>query len=532
VVIINKEKLLELARLLVEEGKYDRAIKEYEKIVAADPDDMRVKLRIAELHVKRKQIGDAIKVYREVAEAYTQQGFFLKSVTVYKNVLRLNPSLNDVNELLAELYEKMGLTKDAVRQYDLFAAALENKGEFEKVMELRKKIVDLMPDNNEARVKLAELYQREGLAEESIDQYEQLARQLEAKGGDESRLVELYEKVLSYRSDREDMLRRLVRIYYAKGEFKKTLKWLDFAKTLTPVDTELLAMQAEIYGRFNQLETSRSKYLALSDLYREKGDKEKAVEALAHIAVLIAGEDERMMKRASEIGKGMEEKFTKAMARIRKGVEVEEAEKDTGAAPSEAGTAKKEEAPEKPEAEKPAPEKKEEPADLDRTVLVQLEPEDIGDATVIQPIPKESAEKKKPKAKASEAPVSPKEEPAIDVETLKHDAKAAYDLALLYKKIGLKSEFTKELQRAEGFYAQLADNSAEAASRLSKIRVALGSASQTMPTKKAKPAAKKPVAKSTAKNEVAKPAAKKPTTKKKESATKSKKDTKKKVSFV
>lgn len=494
-VIINKEKILELARLLVEEGKYDRAIKEYEKIAAADPDDMRVKLRIAELHVKRKQINDAIKVYREVADAYTQQGFFLKAVTVYKSVLRLNPSLSDVNQSLAELYEKMGLTKDAVRQYDLFAAALENKGEFEKVMELRKKIVDLVPDDTDARVKLAELYQREGLAEESVDQYEQLARQLEAKGADETRLVELYEKVLSYRSAREDMLRKLVRIYYAKGDFKKTLKWLEFAKTLTPVDTELLAMQAEIYGRFNQLETARSKYLALSDLYKERGNNEKAVDALAHISVLIAGEDDRMLKRASEIGAGMDEKFKKAVDRIRNHGGIEEAAKEAGPAPS------------KPAEEKPKPEK--------------TAPEDIGDATVIQPIPKEPSEKKTSKAMPPEA-APPKEKPEIDVGKLKKEAKAVYDLALLYKKIGLKSEFTKELQRAEKLYADLAGDSAEAAARLSEIRLALGSASQTMKAETPK-ASKKPAAK---------PAAKKPAAKKKEPATKSKKDTKKKVSFV
>lgn len=530
-VIINKEKILELARLLVEEGKYDRAIKEYEKLAAADPEDMRVKLRIAELHVKRKRISDAIRVYREVAESYTQQGFFLKSVTVYKNVLRLNPSLNDVNEQLAELYEKMGLTQDAVRQYDLFASALENKGEFERVMELRKKIVDLVPDNNEARVRLAELYQREGLAEDSIDQYEQLARQLEKKGGNESRLTELYEKILSHRSDREDMLRKLVRMYYAKGEFKKTLKWLEYAKTLTPIDTELLGMQAEIYGRFNQLETSRGKYLALSDLHKENGNIDKAVDALAHIAVLVAGEEERMKKRASEMGAGMGEKFEKAFLRIQKHDEVEQSEKATPA-PSEPSPT--------PE-EKAAPEVKEELAELDKTVLVQLEPEQLEEATKIQAVPPMSPKGKTPEKVAPKEeipPVAPPVEeaaPAADPVKLKKEAKAAYDLALLYKKIGLKSEFTKELQRAERLYAELAKESAEAAARLSEIQLALGSKSTTLSREKPKPAAKKPAAKQTAakaKPASTKPVPKKPAPKKKEPATKPKKDIKRKISFV
>jgi hypothetical protein len=125
--------------------------------------------------------------------------------------------------------------------------------------------------------------------------------------------------------------------------------------------------------------------------------------------------------------------------------------------------------------------------------------------------------------------------PAVDPEKIRKEAKAAYDLALLYKKIGLKNEFTKELQRAERLYAELAQESAEAAGRLSEIRVALGRNSTTMSTEKSKPAIRKPAAKQEevkAKPAPAKPTPKKPTAKKKESATKSQKDTKKKVSFV
>lgn len=497
--IINKEKILELARLLVEEGKYDRAIREYGKIAAAEPDDMRVKLRIAELYVKRKEIGDAIRVYRQVAEVYSKQGFFLKAVTVCKNILRLNPSLTEVNEELADLYEKMGLMKDAVRQYDLFTATLEHKGELERLMEVRKKIVELVPDDVAARVKLAELYQREGHAEDAIDQYEQLAHQLEMQEGNEDRLIELYEKVLSYRSDRHDMLRRLVRMYYARSDFKKTLKWLEYAKTLTPVDTELLGMQAEIYGRLNQLETARSKYLTLSDLYREQNNTDKAVEVLARIAILVAGEEGRMQQRASEYGAGAKEKFIKAMARLHKS-EMEE----------EAGEA----------AEK-------EPPELDRTVIVQLEPEPPKHAAKPETTERQAV-------KTPPAPPAPKQEPEpVDYGKLRKEARAAYDLALLYKKIGLKDEATKELQRAERLYAQLVDVSPEAGARLSEIQLALGAKAKTLKqvTKPAaiKVPAKKPVVKAPPSKPVPKQSAKKPTLKK---AAKTVKHSKKKISFV
>ncbi|HPM41306.1 MAG TPA: tetratricopeptide repeat protein, partial [bacterium] len=191
--ILNKDKILEAARAFIEEGKFDKAIREYEKILLADPSDMRVKLRVAELYTKRRQINDAIRIYREVADAYAAEGFYLKAVTVHKNILRLNPSLSDTNEQLALLYEKMGLMNDAVRQYDILASSLDLKGQKDRVIEIRNKIVRLVPKDGSARVKLAEIYQREGRMEEAIDQYEEYAKQVEESGGEKGKLADLFE---------------------------------------------------------------------------------------------------------------------------------------------------------------------------------------------------------------------------------------------------------------------------------------------------------------------------------------------------
>jgi len=452
--ILNKEKILEQARLFIQEGKYDKAIKEYEKILLADPDDMRVKLRIAELYAKRKQIGDAIRVYREVAEVYTQEGFYLKAVTVYKNVLRINPSLIEVNERLAELYEKMGLISDAIRQYSIYANALEHKGEMNKVLEIRRKIVDLAPEDGAARIRLAEIYQREGMSEESIDQYEEYAKRLESKGEDEARLIEMYEKILSHRSNRDDMLRALVKIYYRLGEKKKALKWLEFAKTLTPVDPELLKMQAEIYAFLNQAETARAKYLTLSDLCKENGDVDGVIDALASIVMLIPSEQERAEKRAEDIGPDAKTRLRAEIER-RKADEEKRIRKEEEA---EARASREEGEPEKQEeiTEKAKKPESEQTLDLDRTVIIPVE---------------KRAEKK------------PEEKPVATMQERLKRAKAAYDLGLFYKKIGLESDCKKELAKAYELYKDLENQSAEATVRISEIRLIIG---------EAKPQPKKP----------------------------------------
>lgn len=414
--ILNKEKILEQAKIFADEGKFDKAIAEYEKILLADPADLRVKLRVAELFTKRKQIADAIRIYREVADAYSNEGFYLKAVTVLKNILRLNPTLVDVNQMLAELYERMGLIGDATRQYSILATTLDSKGEGEKALEIRRKIVDLNPEAEDARIKLAEILQREGRTDEAVDQYEAIAKVYEAQGTKDAKLADMYEKVLAHR-DNNEMLKGLVRIYDALGEKKKVLKWMDQAKGIAQVDPELLAMQARIYASMNQIETARSRYIALAELEKNDGRNDEALKAYAEILILLPGDDEKIFRRVEELGEGAAEEL-KAMVQKRR---------------SELAAAEKKKDEEKARAEEEARRKEE-----------------------------EEKRRKEPGAKAAATgakapPVAPKKEapPQLSEAQKTKDANSAFDLGNVYMKMGLADEAHMELVKAQTLYEEL-----------------------------------------------------------------------------
>ena len=404
--ILNKEKILEQARTFINEGKFDRAIREYEKILLVDPQDLRVKLRVAELYTKRKQISEAIRIYREVADAYSQEGFYLKAVTVYKNVLRLNPSLIEINEQLGELYEKMGLTSDAIRQYDILASALDLKGEVGRVLDIRSRIVELNPKDGAARIRLAELYQREGKTDEAIDQYEEYAKQLEEAGKHTSKLADLYEKILSYRPERQDMMRRLIAIYEELHDYKGALKWLEQGKDFVEQDPDLLSLQATIYASHNQNETARSKFMLLADLYKEAGNAEGALDAYCEVLILFPDEEEHLSKRIEELRAGA---LPEVVARAQKRREELEAEEIRREEAEDAARAK-----EKKGREPAAPEPE------------RVPPPEVGKV----PIPP--------------APAAPD----------RKEADALFDLGMVYVKAGLNKEARKELQKAQSIYGQ------------------------------------------------------------------------------
>jgi len=465
--ILNKEKILEVAKAFIDEGKLDKAIREYEKILLADPTDLKVKLRVAELYTKRKQINEAIRIYREVAESYTNDGFLLKAVTVYKNILRLNPSLIEVNEELAQLYERMGLMNDAVRQYDILASTLDMRGMADRVIEVRRKIVSLSPGDGSARIKLAELLQREGQTEDSIDQYVQYASQVEKEGGSKAKLADLYEKILAYRPENHELVRRLIDIYEELGEQKKALKWLEADKELVENDAGLLKLAATIYNSQNQHETARMKYMMLADLETKAGNAEAALEAYFEILVMLPDEEDRLYKRVEELKPGaMEELSRRAMER-RKELEEEEIRRQ-----AEEETDKGEMLPEEEE-ERPAKQAK--PA---------------------EPV----KEEQKPEApRAAPPPVAPPVPPAPKPKIDKAQGDRAFELGATYQKMGLRAEAERELRKAQEIYSAYIDAGGDepsVAERMSKIEASLAGAPKAekpaaKPLSEAKPAEEK-----------------------------------------
>ena len=318
--VLNKEKVLDHAKRLIGEGKADKAIIEYKKLLEIDPKDMRIKLRIAELLARQKKIGEAVEVYNEVADSYTDDGFYLKAVTVYKNVLRLNPSLVGINYKLAELYEKMGLNKDAILQYQILSSAYEQKNRHDDLVEVRRKIVELDPHNISNRVRLAETYQYEGEEDAAMDEYEKIVNDIKGEAKPEQ-LIELYGKILSYRPDNVDMMRALSNIYYKRGEWKQVVDHLDKKDELLADQPDMLLMQADVYGRLNQVETAKNKYKQVADIFISTGQVDKAIDAYREMLVLSADNDIEVKELLDEIDEDLFENVKREAEEKRKKLE-------------------------------------------------------------------------------------------------------------------------------------------------------------------------------------------------------------------
>ena len=85
--------------------------------------------------VEKFTIGEALDAYDKVAQTYAEQGFFLKSVAVYKQILKLDPRLVEVNLKLAELYRQLGLLSDAMQHFEMVAAHFHREGKTKEALD-------------------------------------------------------------------------------------------------------------------------------------------------------------------------------------------------------------------------------------------------------------------------------------------------------------------------------------------------------------------------------------------------------------
>ena len=265
---MDKNKIIEGAAKLVAKGAFDKAIREYQKVLDLDPRDVRTLQKMGELFQKKGDNPQAATFFTRVAEVYAQDGFFLKAVALYKQVLKLNPDLVEVNVKLAELHQHLGLMTEAMAFFQVVVAHHERKGDTKATFATLKKMVDLDPENVSSRLKLAELYAREQMGGEALAEFKRSADWLERNNRPDERLRVL-ERIAALEPDNIQLARDLARDYLARGDQKRALAKLQLCFKADPRDIPTLLLLAQAFTALNHTSKTLSVYKELAKLYAE-----------------------------------------------------------------------------------------------------------------------------------------------------------------------------------------------------------------------------------------------------------------------
>jgi len=242
-VLSDKAKLLASAQKSLQKNQLAKAIKDFRKVVQLDPKDIRSRQKLAELLSRDKQRDDALDEYEVVAKYYTENGFYLKAIAVYKQMQKLDPSQVKYYHRLAELNEKQGLLGNALSEYRNLVAYYEKNQMTSEAIDVLQKMKELEPENLNVLVKIAEVFAVTGMKDKARDEFD---------------------AVLESLTD--------------KGDFTKVVKLCDMFKNFFPDDQTLLVLSADALINLGQAAKGIEQLCALPENIR------KSAEALRSLA--------------------------------------------------------------------------------------------------------------------------------------------------------------------------------------------------------------------------------------------------------
>jgi tetratricopeptide (TPR) repeat protein len=292
-VAFNKDKVMDAARKFVDKGQIDKAVKEYLRIVHEDPKDVRVWLKIGDLYAKKGSKQEAIETYLKVARFYHDQGFFLKAVAVYKQILKIDPRLVDVILKLAELYRQLGLMSDAMQHFESVAAHFHREGNTKEALATVKKLVDLDPENIATRIKLAELYSKETLVSEAATEFQVACEQLRRQGRQDD-FLKVAERLLWHKPDNQPLNRELSGLYLRRNDPRRALQKLQACFKADPRDVETLGLLAQAFQALDQKAKTVSVLKELARIHTENKHQELAGDVFRKILELVPTDAEAL----------------------------------------------------------------------------------------------------------------------------------------------------------------------------------------------------------------------------------------------
>src|SRR5581483_3461672 len=319
---VQRDKVIASAEKLVAKGKIEPAIKEYERLLDDNPNDVNTLNRIGDLWVRINRNDEGVKVFGKIADHYAKDGFFLKAIAIYKKINKLDPSKLEVYAKLADLYAKQGLAMEAKSQYQVLADYYLKHGDPGNALGIYKKISELDPNSINVHVKLADLYSQNNQMAEALKEYDRVGRML-LKRGMLDEAVQVFRKALKVDASNVELVDSLVTALLEAKEYDNAISLVGSALETAPSNPRLLALMGRIHLAKGEIQGARSfleRGLAanpddaairdgLGDLALKQGNADRALEMLAPLVEKALSRGERgtavdMLSRVLRVDSG------------------------------------------------------------------------------------------------------------------------------------------------------------------------------------------------------------------------------------
>ncbi|MBA4372417.1 MAG: hypothetical protein C0402_06100 [Thermodesulfovibrio sp.] len=240
----DKATIMKEAQKYVLKGQIDKAIAEWDKLIREAPDGNTFNI-IGDLYLRKGDKKGAAEYLHKSANFFRHEGFSLKALALYKKVLNINPTDTDALNALGQLSEEKGLVTDSIKYYLATAECLSKEGRKDELLEIYQKILALSPSNVLLRIKVAEIFLKEGLVSDAAGQYIAIA-QTYAEKDDSQKALEFYQKALEIQPSSKPAVLGICFLLEKAGDLADAIAQMKAAASLFPEDVNIVLKYAEL----------------------------------------------------------------------------------------------------------------------------------------------------------------------------------------------------------------------------------------------------------------------------------------------
>lgn len=198
----------EVAKMHTRGGFNLKAIAVYKQILKLDEGQMDIHFKLAALYTDQGLIADAVASLSVLVSFYEKKGNADDAIDVLKRMITVDPQNIGVRLKLADYYKTKGFTNDALAEYGAAFTSLLKDGKLDKAEKLYQGLYADNRQNINIIEGLIDVYRGKGDKTQLVRYYKELANLYKEKGETEKR-KEVYKKVLEIAPEDNDALNAL-----------------------------------------------------------------------------------------------------------------------------------------------------------------------------------------------------------------------------------------------------------------------------------------------------------------------------------
>jgi len=219
----DKARILELAERQVKAGRTEEAIAEYKRLLIGDAPDLTINNIIGDLYVRLGRTREAVKAFHAVAGHYETKGYYSQALAIYKKITKIDPENVIMVVRLGDLLNSQGFSEEARKEYLKAEQTLRREKRVKELMFLYNKLIRLERDNISYKVCLADLLRQEGFVDEAVAQLNE-ASEIHLKQNEPEMAEKVIEQARQLKAGDQRTMTNLVEVLKRRNRRKQALE--------------------------------------------------------------------------------------------------------------------------------------------------------------------------------------------------------------------------------------------------------------------------------------------------------------------